>query len=46
MTFFDDFYIDQAYTWLCKQRKEHHWAADVWHLRWYWRQGGKERLIQ
>lgn len=35
-TIASDAVIDEAYTWLCKQRKNRHANDDVWHLRWNW----------
>ncbi len=29
-------HIDEAYQWLCKQRRNHPDNADVWHLRFHW----------
>ena len=29
-------YIDEAYTWLCKQRIHHPPNADIWYLHFYW----------
>ncbi len=28
--------LNLAYLWLCKQRKDYHHNADVWHVRWQW----------
>ena len=30
MLLYDDLYIDTAYAWLCKQRKDYHFNNDVW----------------
>ena len=29
-------HIDEAYQWLCKQRRNHPNNADIWHLRFHW----------
>ncbi len=29
-------HIDEAYQWLCKQRRNHPDNADIWHLRFHW----------
>lgn len=31
-----DFYWDEAFRWLCQQRKNAPHNSDVWHLRWEW----------
>jgi RNA-directed DNA polymerase len=28
--------LQEAYRWLCKRRKRHHYNSDVWHLRHHW----------
>ena len=45
MLLYDDLYIDTAYAWLCKQRKDYHFKNDVWHLRFHWAQE-KPRLVK
>ncbi len=38
-------HIEEAYTWLCKQRHHHPPNADIWYLRFHWDRE-KHRLIQ
>jgi hypothetical protein len=45
MLLYDDLYIDTAFAWLCKQRKDYHFNNDVWHLRFHWAQE-KPRLVK
>lgn len=38
-------HIDDAYEWLCRQRRHHPENADIWHLRFYWAKE-RNRIIQ
>ena len=35
MCFYSASLIDQAFQWVCHQRKDYHWNSDVWHLRFH-----------
>ncbi len=38
--------IDQAYSWLCQQRKHHPSNSDIWDLRFHWMRKRQELLLE
>ena len=38
-------HIDEAYQWLCKQRRNYPDNSDIWHLRFHW-QTKRDRIIK
>lgn len=38
-------HIDEAYQWICKQRRNHPDNADIWHLRFHW-QAERTRILK